>query len=239
MRLARARRSLLLASPASAAAAPFGELPFRPVTGSATCLRATGAPGELMRWIRGGVEVCRRAGRARAGRHGPARDGGGCPAVAGHRQRRRGARGDRRAGVHVALREPGGAWGAPVDARGQRGVRARGAINARGDAIVLWTEYRPDCSARVRAARRPAGGWLGPAETSRRAAQVRCRGRRHRRRRDVRARERRRGRTPDLGAERCALPARAPARCEPVAHGRERDRGGGATGACWSPSAGR
>lgn len=33
----------------SASAAPFGELPFTPVTGSVSGLRATGAPGELVR----------------------------------------------------------------------------------------------------------------------------------------------------------------------------------------------
>ena len=48
---------LLLALPVSAAAAPFGELPFRPVSSAATCLRPTGVPGELVRWVRGGVEV--------------------------------------------------------------------------------------------------------------------------------------------------------------------------------------
>ena len=53
MRLALALVALVF--PASAAAAPFGELPFRPVAGSATCLRATGVPGELVRWTRGGV----------------------------------------------------------------------------------------------------------------------------------------------------------------------------------------
>jgi len=40
---------LLVLVPATASAAPFGELPFRPVSGTATCLRATGTPGELVR----------------------------------------------------------------------------------------------------------------------------------------------------------------------------------------------
>jgi hypothetical protein len=40
---------LVLAAPATASAAPFGELPSTAVSGSATCLRATGAPGELVR----------------------------------------------------------------------------------------------------------------------------------------------------------------------------------------------
>ena len=41
---------LMLASlPAAADAAPFGELPVQPVAFPARCLRATGAPGEVMR----------------------------------------------------------------------------------------------------------------------------------------------------------------------------------------------
>ena len=40
---------LLLLVPVAASAAPFGELPFQPVRGTATCLRATGTPGELVR----------------------------------------------------------------------------------------------------------------------------------------------------------------------------------------------
>ena len=41
----------------SASAAPFGELPFRSVSGTATCLRATGAPGELVRSTSTGAEI--------------------------------------------------------------------------------------------------------------------------------------------------------------------------------------
>ena len=48
---------LLVLVPAAASAAPFGELPFRPVSGTATCLRATGAPGELVRSTRNGAEL--------------------------------------------------------------------------------------------------------------------------------------------------------------------------------------
>src|SRR4051812_10465323 len=40
---------LLLGVPATASAAPFGELPFVPVSGPTFCLQATGAPGELVR----------------------------------------------------------------------------------------------------------------------------------------------------------------------------------------------
>ena len=57
MRPAALALALALLAPATASAAfrdsltapPFGELPFRPVAGGATCLRATGAPGELVR----------------------------------------------------------------------------------------------------------------------------------------------------------------------------------------------
>jgi hypothetical protein len=41
------------------AAAPFGELPYRPVAQTVTCLRATGTPGELTRWVPGGAELMR------------------------------------------------------------------------------------------------------------------------------------------------------------------------------------
>src|SRR3954447_12755256 len=48
---------LTLVLPAAAAAAPFGELPFRTVASAAVCVRPTGVPGELLRWTRGGVEL--------------------------------------------------------------------------------------------------------------------------------------------------------------------------------------
>ena len=48
---------LVLAFPATAGAAPFGELPSQRVAGGSACLAPTGAPGELSRWARGGGEV--------------------------------------------------------------------------------------------------------------------------------------------------------------------------------------
>ena len=45
---------ILAAAPASAAAAPFGELPPLVVRSPARCLRATGAPGEVVRVSRAG-----------------------------------------------------------------------------------------------------------------------------------------------------------------------------------------
>ena len=50
---------LLLAAPASASAAPFGELPSIATTTFADCTRATGAPGEIVQRINGGAAVQR------------------------------------------------------------------------------------------------------------------------------------------------------------------------------------
>src|SRR3954471_14168088 len=44
------------APPAAAEAAPFGGLPVQPVKDPARCLRATGAPGEVVRWAPQGAE---------------------------------------------------------------------------------------------------------------------------------------------------------------------------------------
>src|SRR5690242_1638966 len=49
LRILPALAVLALFAPATASAAPFGELPFQPVKGPAVCLQATGAPGELLR----------------------------------------------------------------------------------------------------------------------------------------------------------------------------------------------
>jgi hypothetical protein len=49
--------ALLAAAPARADT--FGELPFRQVAGVATCVRATGTPGELARWRKDGIELLR------------------------------------------------------------------------------------------------------------------------------------------------------------------------------------
>src|SRR5262245_43629148 len=47
---------ILAAIPATASAAPFGELPPLTVKSPARCLRATGAPGEVVRWAPGGAD---------------------------------------------------------------------------------------------------------------------------------------------------------------------------------------
>jgi hypothetical protein len=47
---------ILAATPAAASAAPFGELSPLTVNNPARCVRATGAPGEVVRWAPGGAD---------------------------------------------------------------------------------------------------------------------------------------------------------------------------------------
>ncbi len=158
---------LLFAAPVSASAAPFGELPFRPVEGSATCLQATGVPGELVRWTRDGVEFlhARADGLAAAGTLAIGSTNR-CPAVASHAGGAAVVAASTTEGVRVAVREPGGTWGAPVTLAATDSNLPEVAINARGDAVVLWSEIPPDDrSLRLRGARRAAGGSFGPIET--------------------------------------------------------------------------
>ena len=156
--------ALTLAVPATAAAAPFGELPFREVPSAAVCVRATGVPGELLRWSRGGFTLM----QARA-------DGlqdvgavslgtlAACPAVAADAAT--GAAvvaGTDRGVIRVVQRAPGGRWAAPATIRTTSFTDPDVAVSARGDAVLTWAEYGPNGrSARIRAARRPAGasGW--------------------------------------------------------------------------------
>ncbi len=158
---------LLLAFPAPAAAAPFGELPFRPVTGGAACLRPTGAPGELVRWYEGGAEVLavQPSGlvpvtRVPLGRRIE------CPVVASDPNGAAILAASDRGRLRVALREPAGAWGAPFTLAARDVGEAAVAISARGDAVVAWTEgvgLRE--TGRLRAARRPRGGAFAAPET--------------------------------------------------------------------------
>src|SRR5215218_2686138 len=113
---------LLLMLPATAAAAPFGELPFQPVKGTATCLRSTGAPGELIRQTRGSVRLLTAspaglttgATLAAGGIHGCAvaaswPGGGGVLAFAVVSDL------EDEAWARAYVREPGQGWGEPVD----------------------------------------------------------------------------------------------------------------------------
>lgn len=151
-----------LLTPARAAAALFGELPFRPVAGVATCLRATGAPGELVRWTPGGIELLHadssgltpietvRLGRGR---------GSSCPLIAAQPNGAAVAallQSDLRdSRVSVALRDPDGHFGPPVSLPVGRGMGAEFdsiavAVSPRGDAVVGVTQSTCGASAAAR-----------------------------------------------------------------------------------------
>ena len=149
---------------APAGAAPFGELPFRSVPTAAVCVRATGVPGELIRWTRGGATLmqARADGLRDAGfvRLGTLND---CPAVAADATT--GAAvlaGSTKDGIRVAMRAPGGGWGAPERIAAGTLPQLSAGVSRRGDAVIAWVEQgaagRP---AKVRAARHTAGvqGW--------------------------------------------------------------------------------
>lgn len=158
---------LLALAPATAAAAPFGELPFTPTTGPATCLRPTGTPGELVRWTSGGAELLQASATGLApvasiplgelrwcplARTYP----GGAGVVANNGVR----------GLRAAVRDPGAAFGAPVTLS-RRGGGFAVAASARGDAVVAWIEYvgaPRDDRVRVRVARRAPGAAFGKPE---------------------------------------------------------------------------
>ncbi len=166
MRAFLAALALTLAAPASAAAAGFGELPLQTVQPGAVCVRATGAPGELVRWTPRGARIVA-ATAAGLGGSTPVPLGGdvhGCPVAAAQP----GGAGVVAAlvddGIGVALREPGGGWAPPVrlrptgpDAPGDLAV----AVSASGAAVVAWSTTSGTGAGRVEVARRDAGGGFG------------------------------------------------------------------------------
>ena len=176
------RRALLTAAvllavlPETASAAPFGELPFRPAGGTATCLRATGYPGEVVRSTKTGAEFLQAtpSGLVPVAAVTSASHRNECPVVA---SRTGGAgvlafstseEGASGVGVQVALREPGGAWSAPAEiARVERffdGQALATDISDRGDALVAFVGGEPGQAA-IHGVRRAPGGAFAPAET--------------------------------------------------------------------------
>jgi len=172
MRVAVLTLALAGLAPAAASAAPFGEPPFTPVSGEATCLRATGVPGELVRWTSTGARL-EEANAAGFSAGAEVRAGGApasCPAVASQ------ANGagvlafaGEDAALRVSLREPAGTWSPPARLEGARPLAPPVvAVSERGDALIAWAEPAgpvEDQFYRVRAARRPAGGSFGAPQT--------------------------------------------------------------------------
>ena len=164
---ASCRRALLigLVLPASAGAAPLGELPFERVPRGTACLAPTGAPGELSRWAEGGAEVLA-AREDGLGRPALVPFGAlpGCPRAAADASGAAVVAGAPEDALRVALREPGGGgFGAPVTlAKAENVFDLSVAVSPRGDAVVVWAEYAfTPRRVRIRAARRDAGGAFG------------------------------------------------------------------------------
>ena len=169
--LAAALTVLLVPPAASAAVNP---LPFEQRAGVATCLRAPGAPGDLGLYGRGGAHL-RAVGDGGAARMPGVRLGKlvECAAVATAPSGAGVVAGAVAAGdVRAAVRDPGGAFGAPVRlGRAQDfGPSVAAAVSPAGHAVVAWAQVRgrPDPRRRGRfrivAARRAPGGAFGAVE---------------------------------------------------------------------------
>jgi hypothetical protein len=159
---------LLAMLPAAASAAPFGELPPMTVQSRGVCLRATGAPGEVVRWAPDGAELVQAtASGFGASVHIKLDDSyGECPIAVSQPNGAAVVLQLLDDGLGVAVREPGGSFG-PVQTLGTQDAPLddpAAAVNARGDVVVGWTEkesVKGEIVAHVRVARRPAGGTFG------------------------------------------------------------------------------
>ena len=153
----------LFALPAAASGAPFGELPFRAVGGAASCLRAGGVPGELVRWTRGGVEVATVGGGVTPVALGDARE---CPVVVSAANGFTAVAAATEKGVAIAVRDPGGAWTAPVTVATKRARGVQVAVSARGDVLAAWLgQPKPGSTeSPVYAVRRTPGAAFGARE---------------------------------------------------------------------------
>ncbi|WP_028067144.1 hypothetical protein [Solirubrobacter soli] len=174
LRILPALAVLALALPATASAAPFGDLPFQALKGPAVCLRATGAPGELVRQTEttapfltaapagltaGGVLPTDGAQDCVEVASWPG--GGGVLAFPVYSEA------DGETWVRGFLREPGHDWGEPVDILppGPRsGIELAVAASARGDALVATRTSDERRRQVVTVARRLPGGAFGAPE---------------------------------------------------------------------------
>ncbi len=169
--------------PGTASAAPFGELPFRAVSGAATCLHATGAPGELVRSLtqrnRGdaGAQLLQASGTGLA-RVTDLRNeiyGSGCPqAVA----RPNGAGivtvysfstpSPGTPVIRASLRAPGGAWGPLDNATSAEdltpGQPIAAAVADGGEALIAFATQPTKSRVEIVAVRRAPGAAFGARE---------------------------------------------------------------------------
>ncbi len=169
---------ILAMAPAAAEAAPFGELPVQSVQNPARCLRATGAPGEVVRWAPQGAEFLQATA---SGFGAPVKIGLGdsfleCPIAKAQPTGAAVVIEEVDDGIAFAVREPGGTWG-PTQlierTDGHTLDDPAAAVSPRGDVAIAWTDttlVHDDLEARVLVRRRPAGGKFGaPIELHKRA----------------------------------------------------------------------
>lgn len=165
--------ALLAAAPASASAA-LGQVEPLALRGSSECVAPTGTPGEIVVPTKDGVRFVQ---ATREGlKPGASVPLGGesfdCPSVV---TRPSGAgviaaRASGSSGIVVVVRDPGGAWGAPVTIplEERRNAQQVGAdVSDRGDVLVTWRESGASAKEgyRFRAVRRAPGAALGTPET--------------------------------------------------------------------------
>ena len=163
--MSSARRQLILLAmlvfPASAEAAPYGTLPFTRLPDGTACVSPTGAPGEILRWTEGGVELLTATADGLRGTDGvPLGKLPGCPRVASDPSGAAVAAGATARELRVALRELGRGKLRRAGAVGRdrgRVFELDVAVSARGDAVVAWAE-RTSSPSRVRD---PRGAPLG------------------------------------------------------------------------------
>ncbi len=144
-------------------AMPFGELPPKPVGGTAQCLRATGAPGEIAHSKFHETELLRAdaGGFTRVGTL-PAAVQENCPALAANLAGA-GVAAIRKSdtGISAYVRDAGGSFGSEqtlATAAPPQAIQV--AESETGDAVVAWTEHVRGHYA-IRAARRTPGGGFG------------------------------------------------------------------------------
>lgn len=175
----------VLAAAVPARAAELAEVPFRPLPGVGTCLRATGEPGGLAllgplgrRTSATDLLRASSAGTVRVGRTALGNlvdcaavrtDPSGAAVVAGAVRSVR--RGRARIAVWAAVRDPGGAFGAPVrlGRASERSRRVVAAVSPRADAVVAWAQARGSAASedervRIVAVRRTPGAPFGAVE---------------------------------------------------------------------------
>jgi hypothetical protein len=161
--------SALLIAPASAHA-DFTEIPTYDFTGEPSCVAPTGAPGEVAIGSTSGARFLQatRTGFTQTAEV-KAGEGFTCGAVVSRPNGAGVIAGTQYYGdsVVAVVRDPGGAWSAPVHVASREGWTPDtvvGDVSERGDVVVAWTEERsrPEPQIRVRIAQRLAGGEFGP-----------------------------------------------------------------------------